>query len=190
ASTSCNIDERLAPVSAAIVRHCFTASSSPIRTPATVATRATSRARQSATKDAGGSARSSAFVRRMSAVSGFTAAFVTTLRHTAGQGSSTTVTSIPPARSSSASVSSFARGAARGCDPLSRARPAHRAPALRRGRSPPCPGSLRALRSLLLCQAPLQREQLALLHREAVLVGRERALTNLAIEISERVRDG
>src|SRR5206468_2256236 len=87
--------------------------------PSAVATRATSRARQSATRDAGASARSSAFVRRRSAVTGLTAAFVTTLRQTAGHASSTTVTSMPPSRRRRPSSSSFARGVAAGGLPSS-----------------------------------------------------------------------
>src|SRR5207247_5712649 len=68
------------------------------------------------------------------------------------------------------------------CDRPSRGRPAHPKPERPRGRWRPCPGSRRALARLLLRQAPLQREQLALLHGEAVLRGWERTVADLTVE--------
>src|SRR5437016_1014363 len=59
-----------------------------------------------------------------------------------------------------------------------------------RVRSTPCPGSRRASARSLLRQAPLQREELALLHREAVLVRRERAVADLTIELAQRADRG
>src|SRR5213594_1737323 len=80
-----------------------------------------------------------------------------------------------------------AAGPASGRRARARTGPRGRSP--RAGRSPPCRGSRRASTGLLR-EAPLERDQLALLHREAVLIVGERPRADVAVVLAQRLDDG